>query len=149
MTKVGRNDKCACNSGKKYKNCCLTKDAEQKVKDAEMFANGQKESNEDTKICMEYLEEEYSDHKVIDITNLLNTENYRKFQIGNFNSKVIMVAQKTDSNKAVFATRAEEDSDMMIMYRGSFRTFNLGELDQVTQSIDKMIQTRMAGQEDK
>jgi len=23
--KVGRNDKCPCNSGKKYKHCCLTK----------------------------------------------------------------------------------------------------------------------------
>jgi len=149
MTKIGRNDKCACNSGKKYKLCCLTKDVEQKAKDAEMCANGQKESNEDTKICMEYLEEEYTDHKVIDITTLLNTENYRKFQIANFNSKVIMVAQKTDSNKAVFATRGEEDSDMMVLYRGSYRTFNLNDLDQITESIDKMIQTRMAGKEDK
>lgn len=23
--KIGRNDPCACNSGKKYKQCCLTK----------------------------------------------------------------------------------------------------------------------------
>lgn len=23
-TKIGRNDKCPCNSGKKYKKCCLT-----------------------------------------------------------------------------------------------------------------------------
>ena len=27
----GRNEKCACNSGKKYKNCCAGKNAESKV----------------------------------------------------------------------------------------------------------------------
>jgi len=26
MAKTGRNDPCPCGSGKKYKNCCLTKD---------------------------------------------------------------------------------------------------------------------------
>jgi hypothetical protein len=28
MQKIGRNDKCYCKSGKKYKNCCITKDKE-------------------------------------------------------------------------------------------------------------------------
>ena len=28
VVKVGRNDLCPCGSGKKYKNCCIDKDAE-------------------------------------------------------------------------------------------------------------------------
>src|SRR5690606_32316351 len=28
MVKIGRNDKCHCGSGKKYKKCCLDKDAQ-------------------------------------------------------------------------------------------------------------------------
>lgn len=31
MVKIGRNDKCACGSGKKYKKCCLEKDAQLKT----------------------------------------------------------------------------------------------------------------------
>lgn len=29
--KIGRNDKCKCGSGQKYKNCCLAKDKNQKI----------------------------------------------------------------------------------------------------------------------
>lgn len=29
MTKIGRNDPCPCGSGKKYKNCCLGKEAQE------------------------------------------------------------------------------------------------------------------------
>lgn len=36
MAKIGRNDKCPCGSGKKYKNCCMLKDEKQKLYDNEM-----------------------------------------------------------------------------------------------------------------
>lgn len=149
MPKIGRNEKCPCNSGKKYKSCCLTKDETKRAEEREMFDNGQAESNDDTKICMEYLAEEYPNDKVIDISTLLTVDSYQKFQTVNYSANVIMVAQKNDINKDVFASRGDPNCDMMVMYRGSYRSFNLNDLPNVTESIDKMIQTRMAGEIDK
>ena len=36
MAKIGRNDKCPCGSGKKYKNCCMLKDEKDKLYTNEM-----------------------------------------------------------------------------------------------------------------
>ncbi len=149
MTKVGRNEKCPCASGKKYKACCLEKDAQKRSEEMEMLQNGQPDSTDDTKICMEYLSEEYPDHKVIDISNLLTLETYRKFQVANYNNKTLMVAQKNETNQEVFKPRGDPSCDMMIMYRGSYRAFSLDNLVQAAESVDKMVQTRLAGEEDK
>lgn len=149
MTKVGRNEKCPCSSGKKYKICCLEKDTQKKTEELYMLQNGQPDSTDDTKICMEYLSEEYSDHKVIDISNLLTLDTYRKFQVANYSNKTLMVAQKNESNHEVFVTRGDSSCDMMIMYRGSYRSFRLDDLVQAAESVDKMVQTRLAGEEDK
>jgi len=94
------------------------------------------------------LEEEYKDHKVINISSLLNVDNYRVFQIKNYEANVIMIAEKNDDNSGVFASRGI-DNDIIIMYRGSYRSFKTNELMSVLDSIDKMIQTRLAGLEDK
>jgi uncharacterized protein YchJ len=43
MTKVGRNDPCPCGSGKKFKKCCETKQAEEKLTD--LYGESWKESD--------------------------------------------------------------------------------------------------------
>ena len=84
MKRLGRNDKCKCGSGKKYKQCCLEKD-EQKLKDdIEKYTKGQEESSENVEMCIEYLKEDYDDHHVIDITNNLNNNTYKPYQITNY-----------------------------------------------------------------
>lgn len=147
--KIGRNDKCSCNSGKKYKQCCLSKEIQLKKKEEEKYNEGQPTSTEHVSLVMEFLRDEYKDHKVIDITNYLNSETYKPYQIKHYTNKVIMVAEKCDTNKDAFDGRGQIDNDMMIMYRGSYRTFRKNELGQVFENIDKMIQTRLAGKEDK
>lgn len=52
--KIGRNEPCPCNSGKKYKKCCIQKDAEEK-KSLEHRCN----------FCKEKLESESLNHKLI------------------------------------------------------------------------------------
>lgn len=47
MQKVGRNDPCPCESGKKYKKCCLPKDQEQKAVDEENMFEDYEETLED------------------------------------------------------------------------------------------------------
>jgi hypothetical protein len=147
--KIARNDKCPCNSGKKYKQCCLSKDEALKSKELEKFIRGQDKSSEKIKFITDYLDEEYFDHKVINITDDLNIDNYRLYQIRNYDSKVIMIAEKTESNQTVFASRGPPENDIIIMYRGSYRSFKHDELINVVESIDQMIQTRLQGVEDK
>ena len=147
--KPGRNEKCYCNSGKKYKQCCLRKDEALKAKELEKFITGQDNASDKIKLVMEYLDEEYFDHKVINITDDLSIDNYKLYQIKNYESKIIMVAEKTDMNAGVFATRGAIDNDIIILYRGSYRAFKYDELINVVESIDKMIQTRLQGLEDK
>lgn len=148
--KIGRNSKCPCNSGKRYKQCCLPKEWALKASEDDKYAKGQPESSENVTICMEYLNEAYADikHKVIDITNYINADNYRTFQVKNYTQKIIMVVEKTEENKSVFDGRGQ-DNDMLVMYRGSYRSFRLNDMESVTDSIDTMIQKRLAGQDDK
>jgi hypothetical protein len=149
MSKIGRNDKCPCKSGKKYKQCCFINLINAKREESDRFDEGHRNSTEHVELVMEFLKDEYKNHKVIDITNYLNNQTYKPYQIRHYTNRVIMVAEKCDSNKEVFLERGQPDNDMMVMYRGSYRTFRKNELAQVYESIDKMIQTRLAGKEDK
>ncbi|ARF11928.1 SEC-C motif protein [Klosneuvirus KNV1] len=148
MPKPQRNEKCPCGSEKKYKQCCLKKDEEKRIAELDKYSKGQDEYSENLRMFADYLEEEYKDHKVINISSLLNVDNYRVFQIKNYEANVIMIAEKNDDNSGVFASRGI-DNDIIIMYRGSYRSFKTNELMSVLDSIDKMIQTRLAGLEDK
>lgn len=149
MKKIGRNDKCHCTSGKKYKLCCLKKEDEAKMKEVMKYENGHPDSSENIKQCADFFRECYSDHKVIDISNYLNNNTYRIFQLTNYASKVIMIAEKNNHNAEVFSTRGLPENDIIIMYRGSYRTFESDSLDNVANSIDRMIQIRLAGMEDR
>jgi len=149
QSKIGRNDKCPCNSTKKYKNCCLIKDEKTKANELRKYVEGQSISSDNVQICLEYLQEEYTDHKVIDITDDLTSANYRTYQIKNYTSKVIMVAEKTTNSTDVFTSRGSSDNDMIVMYRGSYRVFTFTDIEKVTESIDTMIQRRLAGEDDK
>lgn len=148
MKRLGRNDKCKCGSGKKYKICCLEKDEKKQQEDIEKYTKGQEESSENVEMCMEYLKEDYGDHNVIDITNNLNNNTYRPYQLTNYQRKIIMIAERTDKNAEVFDPRGGPDNDIIVMYRGSYRTFRIDQLEQVSGSIDKMIKTRLAGKDD-
>lgn len=149
MPKVNRNEKCPCNSEKKYKQCCLKKDKDAKIEENEKYIRGHDDYSETLRIFAEYLEEEYNDHKIINISNHLNSDNYKNYQIKHYNSKVFMIAERNTNNDAVFKSRGGTQNDILIMYRGSYRTFNNDEMMSALESIDKMIQTRLAGLDDK
>jgi hypothetical protein len=146
--KIRRNDKCFCKSGKKYKNCCLSKAEEMKRKELEKYEIGHEDTSENIKICAEYFREEYPDHKTIDISDILTYENYRNFQVFNYTNKTIMLAEKNDYNQEVFTERDNGNNDLIIMYRGSYRTCQIDQLDKYVESIDVMVEKRLAGEED-
>lgn len=147
MKRTKPNDKCPCISNKKYKQCCMVKDMDNKSDEVKKYMEGHAVSSEIMQYFIEYFSDEYKDHKIIDITNDLIESNYKTYQLTNFSSKIIMIAQLNENNKSVFNTRSN-GGDTIIMYRGSYRTFNGKDFDKFIESITKMIITRMNGQND-
>ncbi len=121
--KIGRNDICKCGSGKKYKKCCELLMKENK------FTLGQLVSSEKCKNILDYFNnnEKYSNYRFIDITDDLTPENYREYQIKNYNHNIVMIAEKKNNNAGVFLERDKDDwkiNDIILMRGGSYRIVN-------------------------
>ncbi len=131
-----KNMPCECGSKLKAKKCCM----KNLPPIPSIYRSGQEESSENVMDCIALLQEKYPSHKIIDITNGLNNSTYKPYQLANYTDPVIMVAEKTLLNAAVFATRVDsEKSDMMVMYHGAFRTFPHEYLERVIDSVCVMI----------
>ena len=134
MTKQGRNDICNCGSNKKYKKCCLLLTRETK------YTTGQDVSSQRIIDMVEVLQKKFVNCRFINITDDLNEENYREYQIKNYNTNIVMVAEKTLPNSLVFVEREESTStDIIIMHRGSYRSFIYENLERVIDSLATMI----------
>jgi len=147
--RIGRNDKCLCKSGKKYKKCCELKNIETKINITKSSNNKYKlsestlienASSETIGELIKELKERYPKYIISDISNDINKDNYKNYQIANFNDKVIMLAEKNDLNQSVFNGRVNDlDSDIIVMYHGSYRTFTSYNYDIYIDSIFMMI----------
>ena len=147
MVKLGRNDKCPCQSGKKYKKCCLIKDQQDKLIIASQFSDGHELSSDNVKKVHEYLVEEYKDHKVIDVTNILNDDTYKPMQTANYNKSVIMIAERNNTNENIFSSRGPENVNLMVMYRGAYQCFEDINFELAQDKINSMILTRLTGKD--
>ena len=148
--KLGRNDVCHCNSNKKYKKCCLTKDELDKQKEIELYMNGQQnELSVKMEICKNHYNEKYKELQIIIISDYLVSEPiYKKYQTIHYSNNTLMIAEKNDINKPFFESKCGSSTDILVMFRGSFRTFEFNNLLNVEESIDKMIGTRLDGKID-
>ena len=136
--------------GKKYKKCCEKIDMQKKLNDSEKYSKGQSESSEILSDIKLLILEDYEDHNIIDITDDISIDNYKTYQIRNYSTKVIMLAERTENNSDFFIMKAgRADDDFIVMYRGSYRIFNRNNFLSAYESIQKMINTRLAGIEDR
>lgn len=143
MTKISVNDKCPCLSGKKYKKCCFMKDIKLKQNEEDKYYNGHDISSDKIKFCIDYYMKTYDNYKFIDVSNYINTDNYRTYQIKNYNNKTIMIVEKNDNNIELFNTKSNtDDNDIIIMFKGSYRTFNAKNIFKYDDDINKMITKR-------
>jgi hypothetical protein len=134
MNKIKPNDKCYCMSGLKYKKCCLNK------KEVSKYETGQKDSSEKVKSCINFLQTKFPYNCFIDISDDLTDDNYKDYQLKNYNTTTIMIAEKKESNSIVFLTRVDnETSDIIVMHRGSFRTFCYNNLEYIVDSLKAII----------
>jgi hypothetical protein len=127
MPKICRNDPCPCGSEKKYKNCCMEIDLMKKQK----YEYGQQTHTERVTSIMEQLSEGIQQasfittpKRIIDITEDLDENTYRDYQVKNYTNDTIMIAEKTPKSERVFLTRVDSaTNDIILMYKGSYRTF--------------------------
>lgn len=132
------NEKCACGSGLKFKRCC----AKQIVNVDHTI--GHAYTPEIAHIIRD-MQLEYSNHTIIDITHLLDANNYRNYQLTNYTSKIIMIALRNPDNESAFISRSISPADnVMILYRGAYRVFNIANWLQICSDIYGMINGRLA-----
>jgi hypothetical protein len=131
MVKIGRNEICHCGSGIKYKKCCLNN------KSIQMNKN---ENSEKIQKCIDFIQSKHKNHQFINISNELNSSNYRDYQVKYYYQNIVMIAEKTSKNESVFMNRINDlQSDIIVMYHGSYRTFPFHELYFIINSISEMI----------
>lgn len=152
--KIGRNDKCSCGSGKKYKVCCLKTHEIQKMKEKEyrdaLYRQGEpinENSPQRVKAVYDWMasEPEFLVFQIIDVTNILTAESYRYLQLANYDESTVMIAERRDESDSVFEKRSEEYCNMMILFRGAYYVFNDLSFDSPSTklAIRKMIHKRM------
>lgn len=121
--KIGPNNKCPCGSGLKFKFCCSKRKIQEQDEQDKLLSDGHEISSDQIQEVKDELQEMYQDHKVIDITNILNPDSYKPIQIRNYKEKTIMIAERKDHSEEVFSTRGPKQVNMIIMYRGAFQCF--------------------------
>lgn len=135
MPKIKPNELCPCGSGSKYKKCCIK---ENNI--ITKYSTGQLNSSEVITTCINILTSRYKNSLFINVTDDLTEDTYKEYQLKNWNNNIVMIAEKTENNKNVFATRInEENSDIIIFHKGSFRTFYYKNIERVLESIKNLI----------
>ena len=120
MPKIGVNDKCLCNSGNKYKKCCMKKQLSE-----EIYFSGQDKSTNKMIEVLDHYKGVFPKFCLIDITSYLNKDNYKTFLIKNYSNKTIMFAEKTEKNEEFFNSKSDsEDNDIMIMFAGGYKVID-------------------------
>jgi len=143
MTKIGRNDRCPCNSNKKYKVCCLPRLEAAKKMESAKFTDGHGCRTETASAAFEYLQEEFPNFKIIDISDYLDADNYKNFQTVNYYSNILILAERNKKNDQIFADRVprgrEDTADMMVMHHGAYRCFEFDNIELAVTDIEQMI----------
>lgn len=136
--KLGRNDKCHCNSDKKYKVCCLKNDILKEGDERERFTKGHEYTSDNVREFNKYIKDEYGDFRVIDVSNYLDPHNYEQIQLRNYNKQTFIVAEKNEKNIGVFIPRAPEGYNFMVLYNGAYRCFSFDKFERAKSYIYDM-----------
>ena len=147
MPKLNSNDKCHYNSDKKYKKCCMTLDMNSKMTEELKYLNAQETSSKKVSLCIEHCKTLFNKHKIIDITDDVNCDNYNTFQIKNYQNKTLMLATRTEKNNDLFIEKGNPDTfDIIIMYKGVYPIMNILDLYKYNDDIINVVTKRDLGQ---
>lgn len=146
MNKPKVNDSCYCGSDKKYKKCCLKKDVDLKYNENLKYTEGQTEHSDKITFCINFYSKLFENHKIINITNHVNKDNYKTYLMKNLNMKTIMLIEKTESNEELFMEKSDSNgvhrNDIIIMYKGGYKIFPCIDILKYEDDIKKFIDYR-------
>ena len=144
--KIGRNDPCVCGSGKKFKKCCVNKVVVNRPPALGIWSEGDPPDTYQVKECVKWLKETYPDYTIINVSDRLDHENYRMYQLKNYKHNVIMVLGRNAENELVFQSREKRpnDVDMMVLYHGTYRCYDSEGFEAALPVIEKMIKNPMS-----
>ena len=143
MNKTKVNESCYCGSDKKYKKCCLKKDSELKYNENLKYIEGQTEHSDKIKFCINFYSKLFENHKIINITNDINKDNYKTYLIKNLNTKIIMLIERIDSNEELFMEKSDTDrNDIIMMYKGGYKVFPCIDILKYEDDIKKFIESK-------
>ena len=122
MSKLKPNDKCHCGSDKKYKKCCFLSDEQERLEENTYV------ETELMQESMEILKSHFPSIEFKNVSDKLNAKSYITMQVQHMKDNVCLVAEKFKTNEKVFKDRdrKNEEYDLILMYRGAFRTLYLG-----------------------
>ena len=147
MTKCGRNDPCPCDSGKKYKKCCIGKDIQVQDRRRERIIYGDEFVSETLKGFAAHFKKEFPKHEVIDVSRIVTQDTYKPLQLQHFKKRVIMLVERLPENGEVFSERVPIESvKYMVLYKGAYQCFDTDPYGRPDQSqfdqVVNMIKTR-------
>ena len=140
MKKVGRNDKCPCDSGKKYKLCCLASasaaaSAAPRETVVDQYARTQLR-------CPDLPQIQVADNVIgqllcripegqlhlVNVTDFLNEEAYAnlvQLSVTKPCRNIACVAHETPASTSIFESRrhGESSANTIILFRGEYRSF--------------------------
>jgi hypothetical protein len=153
MTKIGVNEPCPCSSGKKYKKCCQSKDQEERRKKLDeinklekIYLNGQEEHSAKMTFCINHYKDLFPNCKIINLTNYINNDNYRQILTLNYNKSTIILVEKSDLTNLLFSEKSNlESNDIILIYKGAYKTFEAIDILKYYKDIQSMITNRDNG----
>lgn len=142
MPKVGRNEPCPCDGGKKYKNCCETKDIEALKKGSGFDVRaGEPIESERMLRLNQYLLDRYQ-MRVVNVTNMLSTFTVNRINSENSKRDVVVAAERCECNDGVFQRKGEDVSDVILIYKNNYLCFNYeNEWDDMIKKLDNLIRS--------
>ena len=119
---VKPNETCPCDSGKKYKKCCMQTDEAKRLEETKY------EPSEMIQDTLYHLTAQFPEIKFKDVTDKLNSGTYKSLQIQHMKDSVCLIAERTAKSEKVFKERdpEEEEYDLMLMLRGAYRILHGG-----------------------
>lgn len=151
IKKIGRNDLCNCQSGKKYKKCCLNKVEDKKIEQRQRIIYGDEYSSPKMKEIATTLKKIFEDHEVLDVSKVANEETYKTLQLQHYTKKVIMLLERNEFNEVLFQEKCPDFINKLALYRGAYECIDetpdsyTGKDTYNIDSVCDMIQTRLDG----
>jgi hypothetical protein len=143
MKKFGRNSTCLCGSGKKYKKCCITADVDAVNTQRQRIIYGDEYGSQELKELANLFKESYPDHDVIDVSKVADTSTYKPLQLQHYKKKVIMLLERSPTNKGIFEERCPDHINIMVLYRGAYECITDDTIDPVCNMIDTRLRDQV------